>query len=296
MELRKFKSFIILAKELHFAKAAEKLNITQPALSHQIKQLESELGFDLFDSSKRINHRKVVLTEAGVYLLKEIARLIEQFERVVKNANALGMKNKQLSIGIHASSRSAGIFEIVKKLENILPGTTYKIVEFSALEAIQEAVYREDIDFGISLLPIVFKDLSYIDLGTEFLNITMSVHHPLAKYKKVKIEQFRNDKWISLRKELLPAIMKDLEKICLSVGFSYEANIVQEVSSVDFMLGLVDSKLGVAILPSLYPISSDTLISKELFVGENTRLEISAVLAFKKSFNQDLKDLLVNKF
>lgn len=292
MELRKFKSFIVLAKELHFARAAEKLNITQPALTHQIKQLESELGFDLFDSDKRINHRKVELTEAGTYLLKEAGRIMDQLERTIKNAHVMSLKSKQLTVGIHAASRSNGVFEIVKKLESILVGTSFKIVEFAVLDSIQEAIFKGDIDFGITLLPVSYKNINYYILGKEYLNVVMSVEHPLAKYKQVKIEQFRNDKWIGLNKKLLPAVMKDLEKSCLNVGFSREVNIVQEVSSVDFMLGLVDSKLGVAILPSLYPLNSDTIISKELFVSENSQLEITVILAFRESLPEEYKRLL----
>lgn len=296
MELRKFRSFIILARELHFARAAEKLNITQPALTHQIKQLESELGFDLFDSDKRINHRKVELTESGAYLLKEAGRVMEQLERVIKNAHVLSLKTKQLRLGIHAASRSNGVFEIVKKLEAILIGTSYKIVEYTVLDSIQEAIFRGDIDFGITLLPIAYKNINYHVLGKEYLNVVMPVDHPLAKYKQVKIEQFRNDKWIGLNKNLLPAVMKDLEKSCLNAGFSREANIIQEVSSVDFMLGLVDSKLGVAILPSLYPLNSYTIISKELLVAENNKIEITVILAYRENLSPEYEKLIADNW
>lgn len=296
MELRKLKSFLVVAKELHFAKAAEKLNITQPALTHQIKQLESELGLELFDKDKRINHRKVELTESGSYLTKELSRVVELYDKTIKNAKIINDKTKQLKIGIHKVSRITGVFEIVQKLQNIFPGSTYKIIEFSSLESIQEAIFKGNIDFGLTIFPIVYKNINYHVISKEYLNVIMSVEHPLAKYKQVKIEQLRNDKWIELNKELLPTFLEDLEMICRNAGFSRDANIVQEVSSVELLLGLVNSNVGVAILPSEFPLNSDSIVSKELFISKNTRLEMTIVLAFNDSHNEEYQQLLTDNW
>jgi LysR family cyn operon transcriptional activator len=292
MELRKLKSFLVVAKELHFAKAAEKLNITQPALTHQIKQLENELGLELFDKEKRINHRKVELTESGSYLTKELSRVVELYDKTIKNAKSINDKTKQLKIGIHKVSTITGVFEIVQKLQNIFPGSTYKIIEFSSLESIQEAIFKGNIDFGLTIFPIVYKNINYHVINKEYLNVIMSVEHPLAKYKQIKIEQLRNDKWIELNKELLPAFLEDLEMICRNSGFSRDANIVQEVSNLDLLLGLVNSNVGVAILPSEFPINLDGIVSKELFISKNTRLEMTIVLAFNENLNEEYQQLL----
>ena len=96
MELRKLKSFLVVAKELHFGRAAEKLNITQPALTHQILQLENELGYELFDKAKRVNNRKVELTDAGIYLMKEITRVIDLLDRTLKSAKINSQKSNHL--------------------------------------------------------------------------------------------------------------------------------------------------------------------------------------------------------
>ncbi|MFV8341058.1 LysR family transcriptional regulator [Flavobacterium sp. XS2P39] len=296
MELRKLKSFLVVAKELHFAKAAEKLNITQPALTHQIKQLESELGLELFDKDKRINHRKVELTESGSYLTKELSRVVELYDKTIKNAKIINDKTKHLKIGIHKVSRITGVFEIVQKLQNIFPGSTYKIIEFSSLESIQEAIFKGNIDFGLTIFPIVYKNINYHVISKEYLNVIMSVEHPLAKYKQIKIEQLRNDKWIELNKELLPTFLEDLEMICRNAGFSRDANIVQEVSSVELLLGLVNSNVGVAILPSEFPLNSDSIVSKELFISKNTRLEMTIVLAFNDSHNEEYQQLLTDNW
>jgi LysR family cyn operon transcriptional activator len=292
MELRKFKSFLIVAKELHFGKAAQKLNITQPALTHQIKNLESELGFDLFDKDKRANNRKVQLTEAGIYLVKEITRVIDQLDKTIQDARSVSEKRKEFRIGIHKLS-SNGFFEILQKLQKNFPGATFKIIEFSSLNLIQEAIFKDEVDFGLTLLPIIFKNLNYHIIDKDYLNLVMSVEHPLAKYKQIKLEQFRNDKWVTISKELIPSFLDDLEMSCRNLGFSREANIVQEVSNIDLLLGLVDSKVGVAILPSKYPINTDRIVSKELFISDNKKKEIIAAFVFKDTFDKEFEKKII---
>ncbi len=289
MELRKFKSFLIVAKELHFGKAAEKLNITQPALTHQILQLEIELGFDLFDKEKRINHRKVELTEAGIFLAKEISRLVELFDRTILSAQKNSEKSKQLKLGIPMFCYTDNVVEIIKKLQIKLPNITFKIVEFPKVLSVQEALFKGNIDIGITTYPLVFKGLDCQVFRKEYVDVLISKNHPLANYKHIKIEQLRNEKWIDLAKDICPPILDDIEVLCRNAGFSREANVVQEVSNVELQIGLVKAGIGVAIFPSFLTPKFDDIVSKKLVFSEDKQLELSILLAFKESLDMELQ-------
>ena len=296
MELRKLKSFLVVAKELHFGKAAEKLNITQPALTHQIQQLERELGYELFDKAKRTNNRKVELTEAGAYLMKEVSRVVDLLERTLKSAKVNSEKSKQLKFGIPKTSLTNEIIEVLKNLQIKFPETTFKIIECSTVISVQEALFKGNIDIGIATLPLVFKGLDFQIYREEFLNVIMSKNHPLAKYQKIKIEQLRNDKWIELIRDLCPAILEEVEVYCRNVGFSRDANIVQEVSNVELLLGLVNAGIGIAVFPSYVPKLSDGLVSKELVFSDDTRIEVTKILAFKDTLDLEYLNILNKLF
>src|SRR5437763_689538 len=80
MELRHFRYVIAVAEELHFGRAAERLNMSQPPLSHQIRLLEEELGVKLFERTKR----HVQITEAGIRLVDEARKVLAQVDRAAK--------------------------------------------------------------------------------------------------------------------------------------------------------------------------------------------------------------------
>lgn len=292
MELRKLKSFLVVAKELHFGKAAEKLNITQPALTHQIQQLETELGYELFDKAKRTNNRKVELTEAGAYLMKEVSRVIDLLDRTLKSAKVNSEKSKQIKFGIPKTSLTNEIIEVLQNLQIKFPETTFKIIECSTVISVQEALFKGNIDIGITTLPLVFKGLDFQIFREEFLNVIMSKNHPLAKYQKIKIEQLRNDKWIELTRDLCPAILEDVEVYCRNVGFSRDANIVQEVSNVELLVGLVDAGIGIAVFPSCFQTNPEGIVSKDLIFSDNTRLEVTKILAFKETLDQEYQETI----
>lgn len=296
MELRKLKSFLVVAKELHFGKAAEKLNITQPALTHQIQQLESELGYELFDKSKRVNNRKVELTESGAYLMKEVSRVIDLLDRTLKSAKVNSEKSKQLKLGIPKMCLTSEVIELIVKLQSKFEGITFKIIECSTVISVQEALFKGNIDVGITTFPVVFKGLEFQVFREEYLNVIMPKRHPLAKYQKIKIEQLRNDKWIELSKDLYPAILDDVEVYCRNVGFSRDANIVQEVSNVELLLGLVKAGIGIAVFPSYVPKLSDELVSKELVFSDDTRIEVTKIFAFKDTLDEEYLDILNKVF
>lgn len=292
MELRKLKSFLVVGKELHFGRAAEKLNITQPALTHQIHQLESELGYELFDKAKRVNNRKVELTESGAYLMKEVSRVIDLLERTLESAKTNNQKNKLLKLGVPKVSLVSQIIEVIKNLQLKFPDTTVKIIECSTVISVQEALFKGNIDIGITTLPLVFKGLEHHVLRNEFLNVIMPKNHPLSKYQKIKIEQLRNDKWVELSKDLCPAILEEVEVYCRKVGFSRDANIVQEVSNTELLVGLVSAGIGIAIFPSYYPTNLEGVVSKDLVFPDDIRLEIASVIAFKEALEDQRFQIL----
>lgn len=287
MELRKFKSFLVVAKELHFGKAASKLNVTQPALSHQIKQLESELGFDLFDKDKRTNNRKVELTEKGIYLMKEITRVIDLLDRTLKNAKISTEKNKQLKFGVPKLLLTSEILKIMDLLKSKFPDTEIKIIEFASPIMVQEALYKDDINIGVTIIPIVFKNIEYCNFKTDPIQVIMSKNHQLAKYKKIRIEQLRNDNWIELIDGLPLDILDKIELNCRDLGFSRDANVVQNVTNLTLLLGLVSSNLGVSLITSSLPNFLEGVVSKNLIFPDDKSLEFNKIFIFKKSLDEN---------
>src|SRR5271170_4686757 len=98
LDLRLVEYFVVLAEELHFSRAAEKLHIAQPSLSQQIRRLEELLGVKLLDRTSR----RVELTQAGETLLPEGRRLIAQANRVTHAVRAAG--SEQLTVGFYGSA------------------------------------------------------------------------------------------------------------------------------------------------------------------------------------------------
>lgn len=104
MELRHLRYFVILAEELHFGRAAERLHIAQPPLSQQIRQLETELGFELFHRTKR----KVQLTAAGEVFFAQAQQMLKQLEQAIQ----MGRQTSRGEIGQLAIAEERTIYFI----------------------------------------------------------------------------------------------------------------------------------------------------------------------------------------
>ncbi|MCX7635948.1 MAG: LysR family transcriptional regulator, partial [Syntrophales bacterium] len=118
MELRHLHYFIAVAEELHFGRAARRLNISQPPLSQQIKQLEEELSLRLFERTRR----RVTLTPAGVAFLEEARRIIAMTEEAVRRTvRADRGETGQLSVGFIGSANYSILPRAIRAFRRCYP-------------------------------------------------------------------------------------------------------------------------------------------------------------------------------
>jgi DNA-binding transcriptional LysR family regulator len=156
MELRHLRYFIVLAEELNFRRAAERLEMAQPPLSKQIRDLELELGSKLFER----NQKRVLLTKAGKVFLKEVRQIIEHVDLAVTRTQQAHLGGKvKISIGFTNSTHHL-LGKVCKALKNIKPEWEISIQEIPAIEQLS-AIKNDRIDLALGYLP----DLTLIQRG-----------------------------------------------------------------------------------------------------------------------------------
>src|SRR5262245_25565635 len=155
IELRHLRYFLAVAEEQHFTRAAGKLHVTQPTLSHQIRELEGQLNLSLFD---RVG-RGVRLTAAGEMLLPHVRRVVHELVEAQTALNELhGLKRGALKVGIVQTVNACVIPEIVARFSAAHPGINVTCTEMAVAE-IENDLESGRLDVGISFLPPTRKNL-----------------------------------------------------------------------------------------------------------------------------------------
>ena len=223
MELRHLRYFVILAQELHFGRAAEKLNISQPPLSTQIKHLESELGVSLFER----NRRQVKLTDAGKVFLKSVRALLTDVEKTVMEVQAADRGELEtLIIGYRSSITLKLTMPILVQFQRKYPNIRIKFEQGSVVE-IYDGVVEHRVDLGIVAAPVsqLGQDQSYEDLeGITIIKLPLMIAvpltHPLSGRTKVSLHEFAEDDFIFMRQLQVLSPHELWIGLCQQAGFS----------------------------------------------------------------------------
>jgi DNA-binding transcriptional LysR family regulator len=284
MELRQLKYFVTIAEELHFNHAAEKLFVSQPALSQQIQLLENEIGIDLFVKIKRKKLRKVELTKAGDAFLIDAKKILQLSQKAIENARKIGLQQEIIRLGVYKMLLKERIIEVITSLSSNFPDTEIKIIELPTFVSVQDALMEETIDVGLTLLPLRHAELTAKTTQQGHLVIIISEKHPLANEEFVKLSALKNEKWVEISKSLHP-VYDEIEKACLQAGFSRIPNIVQEVSSLELLCSLVSLGIGIAFIPSLFNLNHiEGIVVKSVLNDDDSpfdEIEINHSIAFK---------------
>lgn len=243
MELRQIEYFIVVAEELHFGRAAMRLQMTQPPLSQQILQLERELGVKLFERSKR----HVELTSAGKVFLQEIRNVLTKIEqaKVAALRAQMGMTGR-LVVGFVGSATFDILPIIVRAFQEQFPSIDLVLREMPTPMQI-EAFYRKEIDIGFVRPPLIDPLISLLSVHQESCIAVVPKSHRLAQQASISMDDLSTERFIVVERDVWPSWYDDILSKCRNAGFS--PTIRQEVKEIQTVVGLVAAGLGISIVP-----------------------------------------------
>lgn len=243
MELRHLLYFKTVAEQLHFRKAAEKLFISQPPLSRQIKELEEELGVQLFLR----NNKRVTLTDAGKYFKDEVDGIfakLEECKNTVKKIHALD--SGELKIGYISSVYQPHLAAVLKQMGKEFPYIKTSLYELPTVKQI-EAIEQGKLDAGILRAPVHSEKLKLKTLYFDPFMVVIPFTEQQFTTDAELADLIKDMPFIFFNKEYAPDYHQKLIEICGRMGF--RPNIVHEANNVHSIFQLVESGLGVSILP-----------------------------------------------
>lgn len=251
IELRHLRYFIVVADELHFGRAAERLGISQPPLSQQIRALERELGARLLWRT----NRRVRLTEAGRLFLAEARAILERIERAVDLAQrAERGEVGELSIGFTASTPlTTAIPTTIFAFRQALPRVHLQLKEMTTLQQVG-ALLEGRLQIGIIRHTALPEPLISKVLFNDPLVAVMRRDHPILKrlpaHGRLALEALAGEPFVVFSRTAGTGVHDQIIALCRDAGFS--PCISQEARESSTIIGLVSAGLGVSLLPASY--------------------------------------------
>jgi DNA-binding transcriptional LysR family regulator len=259
MELKHLTSFISVAEQLSFVRAATELHISQPALTGQIQKLEAELGVRLLFR----NHRQVKLTDAGTVFLAE-SRAVLARSRLAADRAQRAAKGEigRLRLGFVSSAALEIVPGIVVGFRKKYPQVAFDLTNVRTSTQVKSLLNRS-IDIGFLRLPLSNDELRITTIHREPFVVVLPQDHVLAKARQVRIAELQNEKFIAYGRRWAPGFYDSIVRLCHAAGFT--PDIVQETGEMYTAISLVAAGSGIAILPqSVVLAQSKNVVMKKL--------------------------------
>jgi DNA-binding transcriptional LysR family regulator len=282
MELRHLRYFVAVAEELHFSRAAQRLLISQPPLSQQIKDLEREVGTMLLMRTRR----RVELTEAGRAFLKDAKDILSRVEVATKSAQRAAQGHEgRLVVGYMA-------FAAIELLPRALQafGRQFPHVEVvpERMVSIEQAraLREKRIDIGLVCTPFPKTGLEIEVVLREPLVVVLPRNHKFARLQRIPLRSLAGEILIFTCRVSDAAYLAQITKICRFVGVEM---IVREAHDEDAILPMVAAGLGICLVPtSARTLRHDGVLFREL---ADCQGQIELAVAWRK---QDTSALVRN--
>ncbi len=289
IELRQLHYFVAVAEELHFGRAATKLNMTQPPLSQAIQGLEAQLGAQLFARTTR----HIALSGAGQALLPEAKRLLAQAQALpdLVQAAALG-KTGELALAFISVADYSVLPPALRQFTSAYPQVKLHLREATSDQQ-YELLAQSDIDLGFLIPPIPAQlqhRLTYRKLGSEALMMAIPASEAQRKSKN-NLATYKDLPLILFPRKIAPALHDTILACFRDAGLT--PRISQEAIQMQTIIALVSANLGMALVPaSMSNLKRDGVVYLPLKTSTAT-LEIG--VAWRKDDNSPVLHAFLNQ-
>ncbi|MEC4722736.1 LysR substrate-binding domain-containing protein [Noviherbaspirillum sp. CPCC 100848] len=244
MELRHLRYFLTVAQTLNFTKAAERLNIAQPPLSRQIRELEQEIGIELF---KRLG-RRIFLTSAGQVFADRARSILSATDAaVVDSQRAARGEIGHIAVGFFEHIAYTLLPPLLREYQQRFPAVTVELRWFTSAEQVN-ALTRGDIDLAFVRSIPPDADLNSALVLEEPFYVAIAKDHPLATKRQISITDCAPLRVINYKKDVAPDYHAIISQLCAYAGFA--PSPLFEVGQIYASLGLVSSGFGVTLVPA----------------------------------------------
>lgn len=268
MDMRHVKSFVAVAYVLSFSRAARQVHLSQPALSTQIKALETHLGAQLLER----NRRTVRLTPAGSAFLADAEALLEQIAAAELHVARVSTGEMgQLRIGFVASATLEIVPAIVLAFRKQYPRIDLQLKNLPTVQQV-EALRSGALDAGFVRMPLGASGLDVKLVHREPFVMVLSKRHALARERTLSVRNLAREPFIAYGRSWAPEFYEVWTTICRNAGFV--PHVIQETAEMSTALALVAAGLGVAILPEGMTRGHRRLLTVKVLQRESIRSEI----------------------
>ncbi|NDJ54438.1 MAG: LysR family transcriptional regulator [Chloroflexi bacterium] len=244
MELRHLRYFVTVAEEGHFRRAAERLHMTQPPLSQQIRDLEAELGVVLFERTTR----QVSLTPAGEAFLRQTRSILAAVDQAAREAQQIERGERgHLTLGFVGSAAYHLLPHLLRQLRSELPDVRLTLLERPTASLVDDLI-SGSIDLALARPGRNLPGLHRQSLLTETLVVVLPAGHPLVQHDSIDPAELAGEAFVHFPPQLGEGLYQQIDTALAATGL--RPNVVQEAIQMPTILGLVASGLGIAVLPA----------------------------------------------
>lgn len=260
MDIRQLRYFMAVAAERNFSRAAERLNMAQPPLSRQIRQLEQEVGAPLFDRDSR----PMALTDAGRLFYEQASQVTRRMEEMKATMHAFVTSNRpRFIVGFVPSVLYARLPDIIRSFRRAAPDVDLCLTEMMSIEQIA-ALKEGRIDVGFGRLRFDDPAIKREVLREEKLVAALPIgHRLLAGERPIDLADLADEAVIVYPREPRPSFADQVLSLLRDQGVT--PAVVHEVRELQTALGLVAAEDGICIVPtSVHMMGRRDIVFREL--------------------------------
>lgn len=272
MEIRHLECFMTVARCGNFTKAAEQIHISQPSISKMIKEIEAQMGIELFYRDTK----HVELTDAGIAFWEQAQQIVALFDNLNTTSldGILAEKSGKIRIGFPPITSVTMFSKVLGVFKKEHPNIEFQLFEFGS-KTIEKGVQEGELDIGIVSTPVTNEELyEMFWLTRDSLAVVMHPEHSLAAYSAVAIADLAEESFVLYSKDF--RLHDQIIERCRSEGF--DPKIIFETSQLEFMIQIVAANVGIVFLPTRIcrQLDSSQAVSRPL-AGKPIYLQLGVI-------------------